>query len=203
MVPAENGEGASLIRLHCLHATLPLLIEAVTRQGCVPQGQHHGFVDFPDTLWVRKLPLNICHPIPVVKDTLFGGSGIFIRGIPEEVHNQLRKLLDFVISHLLGIAGVQESAKGNHVRNPLCNGRPFQFHLRIRGTQTAVAEGQAGRGIGLVVVPTMIAAVLAMLLFQKPLPLFGIRVPTEKGESIQSGFIASLGATQNTVYFIV
>ena len=49
----------------------------------------------------------------------------------------------------------------------------------------------------------MIAAVLAMLLFQKPFALFGIGVPTEKGESIQSGFIASLGATQNAVYFIV
>ena len=69
--------------------------------------------------------------------------------------------------------------------------------------QTAMAEGQSGRGIGLIVVPTMIAAVLAMLLFQKPLPLFGIGVPAEKGKSIQSGFIASLGATQNTVYFIV
>ena len=42
-----------------------------------------------------------------------------------------------------------------------------------------------------------------MLLFQKPLPLFGIGVSAEKGESIQTGFIASLGTTQNTVYFIV
>ena len=69
--------------------------------------------------------------------------------------------------------------------------------------QTAVAEGQSGGGIGLVVVPAVIAAVLAMLLFQKTLPLFGIGVPAEKGESIQSGFKAPLGATQNTVYFIV
>ena len=53
MIPAKNREGASLIRLHCLHATPPLLIEAVTRQGCVPQGEHHGFVDF-------SYPLRVC-----------------------------------------------------------------------------------------------------------------------------------------------
>ena len=49
----------------------------------------------------------------------------------------------------------------------------------------------------------MIAAVLAMLLLQKPLPLFGIGVPAEKRENIQPGFVIFLGATQNTVYFIV
>ena len=140
MIPTENGEGASLICLHCFHTTLPLLIEVVTRKGCVPQGKHHGFIDLSDTLRLRKLPLYICHPIPIVKDTLFGGSGIFIRGIPEEVHNQLRKLLDFIVSHLLGIAGIQESAHGDHVGNPLCNNRPFQFHLGVRCCQTAVAE---------------------------------------------------------------
>ena len=140
MISAENRESAGPIRLHCFHATLPLPIEAIPRQGCIPQGQHHGFIDLSDTLRLRKLPLNICHPIPIVKDTLFGRSGIFIRGIPEEVHNQLCKLLDLVISHPLGIAGIQESAHGNHIGNPLCNGRPFQFHMGVGFCQTAVAE---------------------------------------------------------------
>ena len=52
MIPAKNREGVILIRLHCLHTTLPLRIEAFTRQGCVPQGLHHNFIDFPDTLRV-------------------------------------------------------------------------------------------------------------------------------------------------------
>ena len=140
MILAENREGSSLICLHCLHTTLPLLIEAIPRQGCIPQGQHHGFRDFPYPLRLRKLPLNICNPIPVVKDAPFGWLGKSIRGILKEVHNQLRKLLDLVISHLLGIAGVQESAHGNHVRNPLCDSRPFQFHMGVGFCQTAVAE---------------------------------------------------------------
>ena len=203
MISPKNRESARLIRLHRFHTTLPLRIKAVTWQGCIPQGQHHGFIDFLDSLRVRKLPLYICHPIPVVKDALFGGSGRFNRGIPEEVHDQFCKLIDFVVRHPLSIAGIQKSAHRNHIGNPLCNGRPFQFHMGIGFCQTAVAEGQSGRGIGLVVVPAVIAAVLAMLLFQKPLPLFGIGVLAEKREGIQTGFIASLGTTQNTVYFIV
>ena len=116
-----------------------------------------------------------------------GGSGRFNRGIPEEVHNQLRKLLDLVVSHPLGIAGIQESAHGDHVRNPLCYGWPFQFHMGVGFCQTAVAEGQPGGSIGLVVIPTMIAAVFTMLLFQKTLPFFEICVPTEKGKKYPNG----------------
>ena len=66
-----------------------------------------------------------------------------------------------------------------------------------------MAKGKSGRGIGFVVISTMVAAVFPVLPFQKLFPLFRVRVLAEKGEYIQPGLELALMPTQCLVDFII
>ena len=66
-----------------------------------------------------------------------------------------------------------------------------------------MAKGKSGRGIGFVVISTMVAAVFPVLPFQKLFPLFRVRVLAEKGEYVQPGPEFTLMPTQCLVDFII
>ena len=66
-----------------------------------------------------------------------------------------------------------------------------------------MAKGKSGRGIGFVVISTIVAAVFPVLPFQKLFPLFCVRVLAEKGEYIQPGAEFTLMPTQCLVDFII
>ena len=134
VVIAKYRERTGQVAFHSLHALLPGFKETVIGLCCIHEGLHHGLVDGIDLFRVRKLLLNLRNALPIVNITSGGGPLKTVRGIGKEQHDPSGKLVDLIVRHLIRIAGIQISARGNHIGHPFGNGRPFHVQLSIRGS---------------------------------------------------------------------
>ena len=137
-------------------------VHPVILRGGLPNGDHH-LIDFFHTGRVVKLRLDELHRVPIVKAKGIG-VGLLLRHILKESADIPGKLVLLILRHSGAVLIGEEPPLGDHGADALFHGGPFQLHLGVGGGDTAVAERNAfTKLIGYIVIPTGMAAVLAVV----------------------------------------
>ena len=137
-------------------------VHPIILRGGLPNGNHH-LRDFFHTSRVVKLRLNELHRVPIVK-AKGRGVGLLLGYILKKSADIPGKLTLLILRHGGAILIGEKPPLGDHGADALFHGGPFQLHLGVGGGDTAVAERNAfTKLIGYIVIPTGMAAVLAVV----------------------------------------
>ena len=160
----------------------PLVVTVIL--GCqFPHGEHH-LIDFLNLRRIVKLGFDHLNCIIEV-EAVRVRPRLFLRHTGKECLNIPRKLVPFIGGHSGAIFLRDKSAGSNQFTDTLFYLVPAQFHLGIRLGDASVAELQPLAGIGSVVVSTVKTTVFAMIILQKFLAIFPIRVIAIEGVDSQ------------------
>ena len=200
---AKHGIGAVQIGPHGFYTLLA--------QGIVPillfrgfPGREHILINFLHPVSVQKLCGHSFDALPIVCNGVLGKRPHHIlRRIHEEIYDLPGQLFPLIFRHGRPVGIGEEFVLGDQFSDAFGRLRPFQRDLGIGGRDTAVAELNAlATGVGEIVIPAALTAVLAVIILEVFFTLGLILVRGVKSVHAKAIVGAAVPSTQHLVDLI-